>query len=381
MEAWRHQNEDPSATAAYVRELLEEGVPPRDIAVLVRQASSAQAIKRGLDGEGVPARIAGGSEKFYTRLEVRDLANALRAVADPYDDFALLAALRSPVAGLSLDAVVLLAADGRDVADRLDPERLPSEEDRRRLAEFLDWFAPLRRVADRLPAGEALSEILAASPFLVNMARREDGEGAIANARKLLALALAEPELGPGEYAERMWETQSLRHKEGDAPATSNEDAVTLMTIHKAKGLEFPVVVLPDTLRGFRGPSREVLVDPRLRMVALRPGKSQPLAHRFLDEELARRDHEEGLRLLYVALTRAERRLCVCVLPFPSALLDELRAAEEPRRHALPASSSGKPTPDRSRLRGLARYSADSAFARPRFRMKNSSIHPPFMPV
>lgn len=315
VEIWRHAAVDPSATAAYVREMLDEGVRPGDVAMLVRSATFAQRLKNGLDGEGIPSRIAGGSERFYTRLEVRDLSNALRSVADPYDDFSLLATLRSPVAGLSLDAIVLLAAEGYGVVDRLDPERLPSEEDRAKLVEFLDWYSPLRRVADRLPAGEALAEIFALSPFLVNMARREDGAQAIANARKLLSLALTEPQLGPGEYAERIWETQEVRHKEGDAPADAGEDVITLMTIHKAKGLEFPVVVVPDTVSGFRSGPRDVLVDPRLHMVTVKPGKVPPLAHRFVEEQRAKRDTEEGYRLLYVALTRAQKRLCVCMYP------------------------------------------------------------------
>ncbi len=315
VELWRHSAFDPNATAAYVREMLAEGVRPGDTAILVRSAAAAGRLKNGLDGEGIPARIAGGSERFYTRLEVRDLSNALRAVADPYDDYSLLCALRSPVAGLSLDAIVHLAAEGGGVVERLDPSLLPSEEDRARLAEFLEWFTPLRRVADRLPAGEALAEIFAASPFLVNMARREDGAQAVANARKLLALALGEPSLGPGEYAERIWEIQEVRHKEGDAPADAAEDVVTLMTIHKAKGLEFPVVVLPDTLAGFRGGPRDVQIDPRLGMVTVKPGKVPPLAHRFVEERRAGRDEAEGQRLLYVALTRARRRLCVCLYP------------------------------------------------------------------
>ena len=133
------------------------------------------------------------------------------------------------------------------------------------------------------------------------MARREDGAQAVANARKLLGLALSEPELGPGEYAERIWEVQEVRHKEGDAPADAAEDVITIMTIHKAKGLEFPVVVIPDTMAGFRSGPRDVLVDPRLAMVTMKPGKIAPLAHRFVEEERAlRRPHPrpaEALRL------------------------------------------------------------------------------------
>lgn len=315
VEIWRHAAPDPNATAAYIRELIDEGENPGDIAVLVRGANTAQRIKTGLDGEGIPSRIAGGAERFYTRLEVRDLSNTLRATADPYDDFALLAALRSPMVDLSLDAIVHLAADGIGVIDRLDPAQLPNSEDRQKLSEFLTWYEPLRRVADRLPAGEALAEILARSPFLANMARREDGAQSVANARKLLSLALREPTLGPSEYAERIWEIQEVRHKEGDAPADAANDVVTLMTIHKSKGLEFPVVVVPETKAPFKGASREIAIDPRISMVTVKPGKVPCLAHRFIEARNEARDKEEGLRLLYVALTRAQRRLCVAVYP------------------------------------------------------------------
>ena len=97
-------------------------------------------------------------------------------------------------------------------------------------------------------AEEAISEAYAHSPFLENMAARRNGRQRVANARKLLTLAAKQPELGPREYAEQVREIQRIRHREGDASADDEkDDLVSIMTVHKAKGLEWPVVVVAET--------------------------------------------------------------------------------------------------------------------------------------
>lgn len=315
VEVWRQAANDADATATYIRELLDEGIAKKDIAVLVRDGGGAQAIETGLKGVGIPARVAGGTERFYTRLEVRDLANALRAVADPYDDFSLLACLRSPLVGLSLDAITMLGGEA-GVVERLAEFESPVEEDGPKLKAFLRWYEPLRGIADRLAAWEVLAEIFAKSELLPALARREKPEQLLANVRKLLSLATQEPDLGPLEYAERIREIQDLRHKEGDAPADEEDaDVVTIMTVHKAKGLEFPVVVLPQTDKRLAANARDLVVEPRMGLVATKYGKGQCLMHKFLTERRKRRDEEEELRVLYVALTRPKQRLCVSLYP------------------------------------------------------------------
>lgn len=314
VEVWRHAAKDTDATVGYLRELLEEGVKPSDIAVLTRDTQCAVDLRDYMVDSGIQARIVGGSERYYTRLEVRDLANALRAVADPYDDFALLACLRSPVVGLSLDAVLLLGM-WPNVCERIETFESPLQEDQPKLDAFLRWYLPLRQYADRLSAWEVLSEIFARSDYLLELARRDRAEQLLANARKLLTLAAQEPELGPLEYAERIREIQDLRHKEGDAPASADNDEVTLMTIHKAKGLEFPVVVVPQTYAKLAKQAPDLLIEPRGGLVATKYGKEQCLMHKYLADVRKQSAVEEELRVLYVALTRAKKRLCICLYP------------------------------------------------------------------
>lgn len=315
VELWKQAAQDANATATYVQELLDEGEQPGDICVLVRDGGGAARMKEGFDGVGIPCRIAGGSERFYTRLEVRDLANALRAVADPHDDFSLLACLRSPMVGLSLDSVVLLGTEP-NVIDRLSEFEPPLVEDLAKLDSFRRWYLPLKDYADRLSAWEVLAELFAKSDYLTALARRPEAQQLLANVRKLLALAAKEPELGPLEYAERIREIQDLRHQEGDAPAGEEDTkVVTIQTIHKAKGLEFPVVILPQTDKRLASNTPEVVVEPRKGLIATKFGKGQCLMHKFLGETRKQRAVEEELRVLYVALTRAKRRLCIVLVP------------------------------------------------------------------
>lgn len=311
VEFWVQLDKDTRQVAKWVRELGEEGVRYSDVAVLTRSNAYAIELQAALELEGVPARVVGGSERFYTRLVVRDIANALRALCDPYDDFALLAVLRSPFVGVSLDALALLAVR-KPAIEALRAGDLPLESDVGKIGAFLEWFEDLSGYADRLPAWEAIAETFARSRYLESLARKPGCHQLIANARKVLMLAAGEPELGPVEFAERIREIQEMGHREGDAPAFDDSvEAVTLMTVHKAKGLEFPVVVVPEVHRTPKRTKKDVVVDPWLPAVATKFESRGGFYTTWLVERKYEREVDEEKRLLYVALTRAKNRLCL----------------------------------------------------------------------
>lgn len=311
VELWGLKVRDAAEVARMVRELIDEHrLAHRDVAILVRNASCALALQSQLLAIGKPCRITGGTERYYTRLEVRDLANTLRALGNPYDDFALLAMLRSPIVGLSMDAIALLAQRKPVILAMQDFES-PIDEDQPKLARALEWFLPLSQIADRMAAWEVLGELFAATDYLAGVARRRNGAQMLANVRKLLALAAESPELGPVEYAEKIREIQRFRHREGDAPAEDETaDVITIMTIHKAKGLEFPVVVVPQT-HDTGSKAKDVEIDVRLKLVATQFGRAPSMYHQCLKQRREEREQNEELRLLYVAMTRARQRLCV----------------------------------------------------------------------
>lgn len=324
VEAWMQDAKDTNATASAIAALIKEGVKANEIAVLTRLNSSSHEIADRLNARGIATRVIGGSERFYTRLEVRDVANALDALAFPYANFQLLALLRSPFVGVSLDSIALLALQDR-VIDALDEFVPPVDGDRERINEFLQWFRPLSRAADRVPAWETVAALINKTRYFETIAARPNAAQTIANVRKLFMLAAQEPLLGAEAFAEKIRQVQELRHREGDAPSIDEDaDAVTLMTIHRAKGLEFDVVVLPDMHKEFGRRRRgDVLIDARSGTVMTRFAKTgsktlDTVCWKQLFSRLNEVERKEQVRVLYVGMTRAKRRLCVVVSSLPS---------------------------------------------------------------
>jgi ATP-dependent helicase/nuclease subunit A len=315
VELWLQKKKDQSLTTQWIKQLIDEGEKPGDIAVLVRTSFHAAEISQQLNFLKIPNRISGGAEKYFTRLEIRDLANALEALDNPYDDFALLALLYSPIVNLSLDSIILLAKQAPvwEALQQYQPE-LP--DDKEHLSRFLQWFLPLCPYANRLPAWEAISEIFCRSPYLEQLAIRPRSEQTLANVRKLLCLAAEEPELSPKKFAQRIRNIQKIHHREGDAPSL-DEDTHTLsiMTIHKSKGLEFPIVVLPDMHQRLNRATKDIVCLPEQSLLATRFEETATPLYKYLEEKRKQQEQEEELRILYVAMTRAQRKLCVCVHP------------------------------------------------------------------
>ncbi|MHB8635240.1 MAG: UvrD-helicase domain-containing protein [Fimbriimonadaceae bacterium] len=298
--------------ARWVRSLVgDEGEAPGSIGVLVRNWKCGATMVRELLREGVPARLSGGLTRFYTRLEIRDLANALRVLSDPSDNFSMLAVLHSPLAGLSLDAVALLAGFER-VFEALPAFLPPSAHDQAKLAAFLSWYCPLAANSGRLSAWETLSELFATSGYLEALASRPRHAETLANVRKLLLLAAERLDLGSAEFAEWIGDVESLKHREAEASTVDDHaDAVTVLTMHSAKGLEFDIVVLPETHTRNVAKRRHIEIDPNLVAFSAHfDGEPSPF-HVFLSHLRQTREREEAARLLYVALTRAKRRLAV----------------------------------------------------------------------
>ncbi len=345
------------ATVAAVKHLLSMGTPPGEIAVLAAQR--AANVARALGRAGIPNKVLSGGEDFYARLEIRDLANVLGAIADPGDRLSLLAALRSPAVGLSFGSILRLA-DRKElpvVPDDFEPE---SPEDGERLDRFRSWFFGLVTLADHLPAWEILGRVLAQSDLLENLAREPHRDQAIANVRKMLALATRTPEIGLVDFARRIRAIRHTRTKEGDAAlAEENANLVTVSTVHGAKGLEWEAVVYHDAGRKRRecrdvalvsaGPDGYNLPD-RYDLIGLKLGRTgsrlwEALAH--LREEA---EENEAQRLDYVAATRAKRILAIVAREakgtrknslvalaktFPPGLYERVRLTE-----------SGVPAPD-----------------------------------
>ena len=311
--------------AGRVRQLVESGIQIEergrlrplaygDVAVLCRASASFRDYEDAFEEAGIPfLSVAGGG--FYGRAEVRDLLNALRAVADPTDDLAVAGLLRSPACGLSDAALLHLcraAAAGQAglwalLGEAGDLEAL-SEEDRRRAQRAAGLIGRLHDQVGRAPVADVLKAFLDETGYRAALIRAGQARGA-RNVSKLLAYAHASEIVGVGEFLEYVVGLRDIGARESEARTTA-EGAVQILTIHAAKGLEFPVVVIGDVTHG-RGGVRGLLLDSELGLLlpAPDPEGRLPAVYRLGSIREDERERAESDRLLYVAATRARELL------------------------------------------------------------------------
>ncbi len=302
----------PDWCAQQVSNLIAGGVAPGDIAILVLSARIGVKIMAELDKLGHLAQVEGGSESFYTHLVLRDVANALLLCADSTNKFALLAVMGSPFVRLSTDGIVELAA--MDFADFDITAHVPLlESDRAIWNEFLEWYEEVRVAADRRAAWEVIGSLYNRTKYLAVLAEGRNAKQDLANARKVFELAAKSPDMGPVAFAERVRNVRRIDHREGEPPPIdADENIIKIMTVHKAKGLEFPVVVVPELERSKRH-TRNVRVDKSAGVIDICPEKTLPLHTSWLQLRDNQRSDEESIRVGYVAMTRAKQRLCIGV--------------------------------------------------------------------
>jgi ATP-dependent exoDNAse (exonuclease V) beta subunit len=315
-----------------LREEVSGGRRPGDIVVLVRATASLRLLEQALEDQGLPTYVVGG-RGYWSQEQVRDGLAYLAALANPLDEEALYGTLASPFCGAGSDALVLLAEAGRvsgigawgalraATSDALHSTRWLEDvprEDAERLRAFARFFAAERVHAERLAVEVLLERAVAATGYDLAVLARAGGDRRMANLRKLMRLA-REYERAEGRdlrgflaYAAGQ---DLVSAREGEAPLGSEGlDAIRLMTIHRAKGLEFPVVCVADLGRP-TGVQHERLLIGRdgsagLRLATLAGGDAIPaLGWDRIAAELDAEDAEEERRLLYVAATRAEERL------------------------------------------------------------------------
>ena len=313
--------------AARIQE-LRAAEPERSITVLGRARSVLAPIAESLADLGIPALID-GAEGFWERLEVIDVLSWLRLVRNPADDAALVAVCASPLVGLSTDAVALL---GLLDAERQHGGRLQAlraalaageafgSDDARRLRGTLALLDRQRlpgRSAD--PAG-LIDELLLATAYDEHLLRLLGGDRRAANVVRLRRLA-SDIAANGGDLTDVVERADKEVGHELRAPEASvaGSGAVTLMTVHQSKGLEFDTVIVaglgsrprmsaPALIGAPRG-------DDRRLGLRLRPSPGAPAQalfdHDDLVAELRAREEDELRRVLYVALTRARERLIV----------------------------------------------------------------------
>ena len=302
------------ALAARIASMQEAGLEYGDFAILCRASSAFPYYEDALDRAHIPFLTFSG-RGFYDRPEIRDLLNALRAVADPTDDLALAGLLRSPAMAVSDAGLYRLCVE----QDRL-PERLPLWEvlqqawhelggrDTSRAGQAIDMIGGLHDQVGRSLVADVLKAFLDMTDYRALMLGAGDARAA-RNVSKLLADAHASGIVGVGEFLEYVEGMRASGAREGEARAAA-EGAVQIMTVHAAKGLEFPVVVLGNATFGGRGPSGVLLSPESGVLLPVQDSDGNlPALYRLGRAAEQDRDDAESDRLLYVAATRTREML------------------------------------------------------------------------
>ncbi len=301
--------------AKRVRELVDSGAAePGEIVLLFAAGTDAEHYEEELRKAGLRTYRSTG-RGYFGQQQVVDLLGYLRLLHNRYDDEALLTVLASPFVGVSNDALVLIrrAASKRPIftgIERTLPPEL-AERDARLLRAFRQRFD---RLADAMPklSLEVLCErIVADHDYDLAVLARWDGRRRYANLRKLARLARSYEELRGADvegFVRFVADQEAVGAKELEAVAEEEGgDAVRLLTIHAAKGLEFKVVVVADAGRDRQPPAPNEIL-------ALSDGRFGFKGTTGYDEvraERKRAEDAERLRLYYVAMTRAIDRLIV----------------------------------------------------------------------
>lgn len=299
-----------AGTTVTDRDRREGPLQPGHIALIFRKLTQAQVYLDALRRYDI-AYITDGEKHFYRRQEIIDLVNLLRVIDNPHDTIALVGILRSPLGGMTdRDLLALQQIEGLDYQQRgwLSAWNHPQAGMVRRLYERL---AELHQLAPLRPVPDAIDLIFERLPVLELAAASLHGEQAVANLRKIrdMAEALADrPHLTLTGFVDLMMTRVSEQPDEAEsALAEESLDAVRVLTIHKAKGLEFPVVILPGLHQGSKSPRKGPSIhhDWSSRCYSLQMGGRSNLGAVLVDMKMAAREEAEQRRLLYVGMTRA----------------------------------------------------------------------------
>jgi ATP-dependent helicase/nuclease subunit A len=291
-----------------------------DIAILLRARTHQQEIETELRKNHVPF-ITYSGKGFYSQPEIIDATNYLRFLVNPNDDIALAGILRSPYFGLSDVDLYRLAPEYNSETNLWQRFSL-SDRTNEYFSRAYEKLTENLQLVGRVSTQFLLQKVIQESGILGILESLPGGEQKIANLEKFQRFALSfgsEGYSGTFDFVERMTLLMERDEAEAQAEPQTDVNAIHIMTIHNAKGLEFPIVFLPylHSFLTFRGPGRMWnTLDNDLGLGIDLPEQSGKLPIAELIKLRAReREIEEEKRVFYVAMTRARDHLILSASP------------------------------------------------------------------
>ena len=281
-----------------------------DIAILLRTLSDVAIYEEALREQGLDYYLAGG-HAFYAQQEIHDILHLLRAIASSADDLSLAGVLRSPIFALEDETLFWLAQKTGSLNAGLFAESPPgnlSKPERAKVALAATTLAELRNCKDHLLVAELLNLAIARTGYDATLLCEFLGQRKLANVHKLIEQARNIDRSSPGDlngFITQLTEFVVRTPKEPLAATQSEGDVIRIMTIHYSKGLEFPLVVVPDLSRNSRPSTKQPEFDEQLGPLVPAVDKNHCVGWNMYQFAEQLEEDEERKRLFYVACTRA----------------------------------------------------------------------------
>ncbi|MCL2178681.1 MAG: UvrD-helicase domain-containing protein [Proteobacteria bacterium] len=337
LEQWRLR--DAEAIAKGLSEIFQrEPLKYSSVAVLFRRLQYAPLYLEALRKANIPAKIIQGTG-FFGAQEVLDMLGFLTWLEDGSDFVSQLATLRSPWLGLSDETLLLKSlwegteknigppeeeGEEEEVAEGAGVDPFKTRGERERYQKFFSLFAWLKKEKHRLGVWDILRTAMDATDFCQTLASFENGEQALANIDKFLEMAFEHDAKHPGDnagFCQKMWHAIHSEQREM-ALEVADEDCVSLCTVHQAKGLEWPCVILADLNATAPNEGGSLLFERSLGLAVSTKALSRKIENdsqkmKALQKEWRLRRQAEAKRLLYVAMTRAGDKLVLGLTSSP----------------------------------------------------------------
>jgi ATP-dependent exoDNAse (exonuclease V) beta subunit len=319
----------PTAVAKFVEWLLHQSgwrvreggaltqIAPRHICILFRRRVNygedlSRAYTEQLEALGIPHLLA-GSKSYREREEVEILRTALTAIEWPLDELSVFATLRGPLFAID-DSMLLRYRHAYNGFQPFAAEKADVEESFAPVKEALGVIADLHRRRNTRPIADTIHLLMETTRAQAAFGLRRDGHHALANLYRLADLARAfelEGGISFRGFVESLHE-KSGRGDAAEAPVMEEgSEGVRLLTVHAAKGLEFPVVILADLTAKLHNTEPDRYLDAERSLCAMKLLRCMPFELMENRETELRREESEGVRLAYVAATRARDLLVV----------------------------------------------------------------------
>lgn len=294
----------------------------KDVAILFRATTDNAIYEEALKKYGIPYHNLGG-KGFYKRQEIVDIINALKAINNKYDTLSIVATLRSPMFGFSDEVLYWILKESKEnIFEELNND-IPNirEDDKEKAKKAYKLLIRLNKMKSYVNVYDLISELIDKTYYIETWMLKFGNKQAMANIYKLLEMAREFSGIEDASLEEFINYIDTKVNEnidESQAQVESEEsDSVNIMTIHKSKGLQFKVVVLPQMAKQFNLTYGNILFDKEVGIGIKHPDKLGKLdsgispIYEKIREKQKYKDIEEYKRVLYVAMTRVEEILIV----------------------------------------------------------------------